>query len=68
MPHITGQSVDEVFTLVRPLVEFSISNVSPFPIISGSKYEKIFSVLTELNVLFVIEAKPQLHIPESRAE
>ena len=58
MPHITGQSVDEVFTLVRPLVEFSISNVSPFPIISGSKCEEIFSVLTELNVLFVIEVKP----------
>ena len=28
MPHIIGQAVDEMFTLTRPLVEFSLDNVS----------------------------------------
>ena len=28
MPHITGQAVDEMFMLTRPMVEFSLENVS----------------------------------------
>ena len=28
MPHISGQSVDEMFMLTRPMVEFSMENVS----------------------------------------
>lgn len=28
MPHVIGQSVDEMFMLTRPMVEFSLENVS----------------------------------------
>ena len=30
MPHVIGQAVDEMFMLTRPMVEFSMENVSYF--------------------------------------
>ena len=30
MPHVIGQAVDEMFMLTRPMVEFSLENVSHY--------------------------------------